>query len=168
MRRQILRPDDRKPRHLLRTARCKSLRTRWDLHKAQPTPEGGYLILEAVIAFGIIAVGIFAMLSVQRMQSQTGRSLTRHAIALEAASSVLERVRASGPLDDAAAKPIDAALPSLKSLLDAKCRVWISDLQPNTPGLKRVKVTVTWLDQSGRRCAVTLETLVAKGSAHGS
>ena len=125
----------------------------------------GYLLLELVIALGIIVVGVFAMLSVHRSQVDTGRELARYDAALEAASSVLERVRAGKlPVRDVSGEAIDLDLPSGKTLPECECRLWASDYRPDTPDLKLVRVAVSWRAQTRRPRTVALETLVSAGA----
>ena len=126
----------------------------------------GYLLLEAVISLGIIAIALFAMLSVQQEQIHASQRLARYEIGLEAANCILERLRAAGPLADAVDKPVAMSFPSAEFLPQGKCCVTVSDFRPDTPGLKRVKVEVAWSEKSSRRKSVVLETLVMEGGAH--
>lgn len=125
----------------------------------------GYLLIELVIALGIIVVGVFAMLSVQRSQVDTGRELARYDVAIEAASSVLERVRAGAlPIKDVSGEVVGLDLPSEKTLPECECRLWASDYRPDTPGLKQVRVVVSWRARTRRPRTVGLETLVFVGA----
>ena len=124
----------------------------------------GFLLIEILIALVIITVGVFAMLSVHRAQLQAGRSLARHEIALEAASSLIERFRASGlPAGHAAGKAVALHLPSQAWLPECECRLWTSDYRPDTPGLKHVRVAVSWRGRATQRRKVELETLIFHG-----
>ena len=124
----------------------------------------GFLLIEILIALVIIVVGVFAMLSVHRAQLEAGRSLARHEIALEAASSLIERFRAHGlPAGNAAGKAVALHLPSQVCLPECECRLWTSDYRPDTPGLKHVRVAVSWRGRSTQRRRVELETLMFHG-----
>ena len=128
--------------------------------------ECGYLLLEIVIAFGILAVGIFALLNVQQAQIETGRSMARYETALDAANALLERFRAHGlPAGDADGKTVPLGLPAGTTLVDATCRLWIADLSADTPGLKRVRVVVSWRGRKRRVKRAELETLMIGGQA---
>ena len=119
------------------------------------------MLLEIVIAFGILAVGIFALLNVQQAQIETARSMARYESALDAANALLERFRAHGlPAADADGEPMALALPTDTPLIDATCRLWVSDFNADTPGLKRVRVVVSWRGRRRRVKRVSLETLM--------
>ena len=125
----------------------------------------GYLLIELIIALAIIVVGVFAMLNVHRAQVDAGRELARYDAALEVASSVLERVRAGVlPVRDVAGDGVSLDLPSGKALPECECRLWASDYGPDTPGLKLVKVVVSWRARTRRPRTVGLETLVFAGA----
>jgi len=131
---------------------------------AAVTRRAGYLLIELIIALGIVVVGIFAVLNVHRSQVDTGRELARYDVALEAASSVLERVRAGVlPIGDMSGEAISLDLPSERTLPECVCRLWVSDYRADTPGLKLVRVVVAWRARSRRPRTVRLETLVSAG-----
>ena len=130
-------------------------------------PSQGMLLIEITIALAIIAVGIFAVLSVQQFQSRTGRSLGRHAIALESADGLLERLRVVGlPPANVAGQSIELDTPSEPWLSECECRLWVSDYRTDTPGLKHVRVAVSWRDRAAQRKSVAVETLMLAGGNH--
>ncbi len=126
----------------------------------------GYLLLEVVIAFGIVAVGIFAMLSVQRSQLLASRRMAEHDIALEIANAALERLKAQDALADTDGEPLPLAPAAAASLPNPECAASVADYRANTPGLKRVRVSVSWGDEGQARRRVALQTLMAKGGGH--
>ncbi len=128
--------------------------------------QGGYLLLEALVAFGILAVGVFALFSVHSAGRTAARSLSRRDAALEIANGVIEKLRATPRLADAADQPYALAAPWTNALPGAQCFVTVADYRADAPGLKRVTVRVSWPGRGrGKRSAV-LETLIAAGDGH--
>lgn len=126
----------------------------------------GYLLLEVVIAFGVVAVGIFAMLSVQRSQLLASQRMAEHDIALEIANAALERLKAQDTLADTDGKALPLAPAAAASLPNPECTASVADYRANTPGLKHVRVAVSWGDAGRQRSRVELQTLMAKGGGH--
>jgi len=122
--------------------------------------------LEVIIAFGIVAVGIFATLSVQRSQLQASRRMAQHDIALEIANAALERLKAQDTLADTDSETLPLAPAAAASLPNPECIASVADYRANTPGLKRVRVAVSWGYGEQARRHVALQTLMAKGGGH--
>ena len=132
------------------------------LPRAVASPRA-YLLVEMAVALGIIAVGLFAMIGVHRAELKACRTLARYEIALESAGSAIERLRAQGRPErdlDGAIAALD--MPSASWLPEGECRVWTHDLTPKTPGLKSVRVAVSWQSTAGKRRTVELETLMIR------
>lgn len=118
--------------------------------------ERGWTIVE--VAVSIVLLGAIAGTAAWIGPTQLRAIVRSHEqnVALRAATSRIERLRAAVPEPGTRAAPLDGLRPS--DLPDAAATETVA---PAGEGLVRVAVEVTWAAADGGRASVVAETLVA-------
>lgn len=114
----------------------------------------GILLWEITLALGILmSVGWGSFLLLQKEASAV-RAQADRAVALQAALSVLEEVRAGGAL---LAEERDWPTPSVRGLREGKAKVRLS---PQQPGLWEAEAEVCWKGADGKAGRLAIISLV--------
>jgi type II secretory pathway pseudopilin PulG len=142
------------------------------LRKVEKT--GGFSILELVAAITIFSVGILTVVVIfHKGILQTG-ILYEEEVALESLESIIEGLRAKGPLEIEGETEImvPESLQAAKSLHDLHISLSVRDFNPQksggsgartgglTDGLKEITLRLSWQNFGRRARQVTLTTLM--------
>lgn len=123
----------------------------------------GFTILEALVAVGIILVGVLALTRLQTTQVSASDASRQRAEASLLAQQVIEGFRAFSTVPAVSGATAYADIASGSDSVTAGgvayARAWNVDAQTG-PERKLVTVTVTW-NAKGRSETVTLSTLIA-------
>lgn len=113
----------------------------------------GYLLLEAVLALGILATAVFGGMAFLSAEASAVRGQADRAVALAAADAILAEVRAHPPVPGRHPRTLD----SLVSLREGRAE---AEVLEEAPGLLKVSVTVRWQGPESRAHAFCLDSLV--------
>jgi Tfp pilus assembly protein PilV len=128
----------------------------------------GFTLLEACLAFGVLAVGLLAMGQLQAAREGSIEGSRERGHALRLAQAELERLRLLAALEPAPtatslAGPATLTRQAGAAVVGSREAVVTVDLAPH-PSLQHqsVRVTVAWHDRHGREQSVRLDTLTAR------
>jgi len=123
----------------------------------------GATLLEVIASLTLLSFGVFASMQVFHQSAQHALFLAQEQRALRILENEIERLRALpfAELHVAEARGLLAAAEELAPLMEAQGSVAISDSE-EVPGLRAVRVEVSWRGPQARRISRSLSTLIAE------
>jgi len=121
--------------------------------------DAGFTLLELTVAFFIFVTVLIASLAVVNNGMTAAAALKEHSSAARYLRGQIELLRVSGVTEDASMEALRTIPEELRS---AKANVEITDYSLQTPGLKRVAVTIEWDGVMGHKTQ-TMTTLLRAG-----
>lgn len=110
-------------------------------------PHAGFSLLEVMLAFAILVIGLFTVISAMGMSSQVRQRSRALGLATQAAQAEIERLQALG--FDSTYNGKTFGVQGLQPLPGRSAVGTITRAPDSTPSLLHLIVTLQWLDASG-------------------
>ena len=128
------------------------------------SPQRGFTLIEALIAFLITSVGLFALFATQAMLARNADVAKQRTEATRLAQEQLEALRAYTTLNTTAGQVAWADLASASDSVTTNAnftRSWTLSDAATSP-MRRVAINVTWPDRGGQTQTITLTSVISK------
>jgi type IV pilus modification protein PilV len=135
---------------------------------SQPFAQRGISLVEALVAFLVMAIGMLAIIGIQATLRFNSDAAKQRSEAVRLAQAEIERMRAFSvlPVTNGATSYtgiVPLAQHVIAGVTNANTQYNLTTILPatNTPAMQQVQVTVTWADRQGADQRVTLTTAIA-------